>query len=612
MYFSRIAVLGANKPAAEVVLDKGLNVIYGASETGKSYILECMNYILGSSVHDQPKPIVQANGYQKVQAEIRFFEGKTITLCRYFNDNLIYLSECSFEDFEKQDKQKLSVKHSEKTDNISGFLLSALQLKGKMLKDTRFNGTNPLSFRDFARFLLVKETRIITEGSPVFDEFLPDKTESKSLFKFLVAGEDDSALPQYENPEFQKSRIKGKIELIRKDIAVKEQELLELKSRSQALTSEEINVQIQKLITAIEGAYKELQLYEKNREDVWAEVSRLTAILMNNEEIKKRFVLLNAAYTNDLARLEFINEGKTGIDQVKEINCPLCNSLIDKRLLESPDEEQTNFLSSVHAEYDKIVKKQSDLHLAIIDVEEKIETTKNSLSIRSEEFQRIDKYISDKLKPVHQINSDNLQSFLRLRDERAKATLIESQISDLKESLNRYVRLLDERQLPAPETKPPLDMYSEFCRHVKDVLISWGANCNYVTFNPLSYDIEIDGSKRGTCGKGYRAIYFSAFMVGLMQHCIKNRLIHPRFLVLDSPLTTFKERDGYAPLNSVEIIPETIQNLFYESLSNLDYLKRVQIIIMENRPPPEDVSRRINHVHFTKNRNYGRYGFYPV
>jgi hypothetical protein len=615
MYFSKIAVLGHNKPTAQVIFDKGLNVISGASETGKSYIVECMNFILGSSLRDQPKPITQSQGYQKVQAEIRFFDGKTVTLSRHFDDNLIYASECSFEDFEKTEKHPLSVKHSEKTDNISGYLLSSLQLNGKMLKDTRFNGTNPLSFRDFARLLLVKEKRIITEDSPVFDEFSPDKTENKSLFKFIVSGEDDSSLPQYDNPEFQKSRIKGKIELLRKDIAVKEVELLQLKSASQALTTDEINVQIQKLITVIEGTFKELKQYEQNREDAWSEVSRLKAILMHNEEIEKRFNLLNVAYSSDLDRLEFINEGKIGIEQVKKINCPLCNSLVEEKLLEpvnGSDEKDADFLSSVRAEYSKIVKKQADLELAINDVHDKIKDTESQLAIRTQEFQRIDKYITDKLKPIHQISSDNLQSFLKLRDERAKAVMIESQLSERKESLDRYTRMVDEKQPPAPETKVPVNMFDEFCNNVKDVLLSWGADCNRVTFNHYYYDIEIDGVKRGLSGKGYRAIYFSAFMVGLLQHCIKNRLIHPHFLVLDSPLTTFKERDGVTLTSSREILPENIQNKFYESLSNIDYLKRVQIVIIDNRPPPDDVSKRINHIHFTKNRGAGRYGFFPV
>lgn len=70
--------MGEKKPTAELVLDKGLNVISGASETGKTYVLQCMNFVLGS--RDKPKDLPLARDYQKVQAEIKFFSGKTHNL----------------------------------------------------------------------------------------------------------------------------------------------------------------------------------------------------------------------------------------------------------------------------------------------------------------------------------------------------------------------------------------------------------------------------------------------------------------------------------------------------------------------------------------------------
>jgi len=47
IYFTKIAALGTDKPIADCTLKKGLNVISGASETGKSYLMDCMDYILG-------------------------------------------------------------------------------------------------------------------------------------------------------------------------------------------------------------------------------------------------------------------------------------------------------------------------------------------------------------------------------------------------------------------------------------------------------------------------------------------------------------------------------------------------------------------------------------
>ena len=74
IYFSKISVLGRNKPPAEINLTKGLNVIYGPSDTGKSYILECLNYVLGGK--DEPKHIPQSEGYQRIQQRYAFLKEK--------------------------------------------------------------------------------------------------------------------------------------------------------------------------------------------------------------------------------------------------------------------------------------------------------------------------------------------------------------------------------------------------------------------------------------------------------------------------------------------------------------------------------------------------------
>jgi len=44
-----LAFTGANKPIADIEFGDGLNVIYGASETGKSFILESIEFMLGGS-----------------------------------------------------------------------------------------------------------------------------------------------------------------------------------------------------------------------------------------------------------------------------------------------------------------------------------------------------------------------------------------------------------------------------------------------------------------------------------------------------------------------------------------------------------------------------------
>ena len=87
LYFSRVAAMGEGKPNAELDFNLGFNIISGASETGKSYFMDCIDFILGA--RQPPKNIAQAVGYDRIRAEIRTTDGRCFTLNRYFNQNKI-------------------------------------------------------------------------------------------------------------------------------------------------------------------------------------------------------------------------------------------------------------------------------------------------------------------------------------------------------------------------------------------------------------------------------------------------------------------------------------------------------------------------------------------
>jgi DNA repair ATPase RecN len=42
-----LTFIGTNKPAASVSFGSGFNLIYGASDTGKSFIVESLDFMLG-------------------------------------------------------------------------------------------------------------------------------------------------------------------------------------------------------------------------------------------------------------------------------------------------------------------------------------------------------------------------------------------------------------------------------------------------------------------------------------------------------------------------------------------------------------------------------------
>ena len=84
---------------------------------------------------------------------------------------------------------------------------------------------------------------------------------------------------------------------------------------------------------------------------------------------------------------------------------------------------------------------------------------------------------------------------------------------------------------------------------------------------------------------------------------------HPGFVVLDSPLTTYKEGDGQ-PEDEADAITGDLIYGFYRDIA--DNFRDYQIIIFENKEPDPSVIPMLNYQHFTKNRNNGRYGFFAL
>ncbi len=127
-----------------------------------------------------------------------------------------------------------------------------------------------------------------------------------------------------------------------------------------------------------------------------------------------------------------------------------------------------------------------------------------------------------------------------------------------------------------------------------------------VTFSDEKLDLVISGKERGSEGKGFRAIAYAAYIIGLLDYCVDAdvKLPHPGLVVLDSPLVTYKRRDT----TPGEAIPDDVITAFYVGLANTPATK--QVIILENNDPPEQLQAQMQYIHFSRS-DVGRYGFFP-
>ncbi|HZW40401.1 MAG TPA: hypothetical protein VFF33_13970 [Ignavibacteriaceae bacterium] len=610
-YISRIVVSGSIVKPAELVLSRGFNVISGLSDTGKSYIFSCINYMLGGA--DIPKDIPEGKSYSSIKLEIKTFENDTFTLTRDLKGGVFTVKKTDIDNYNSDpDSFKLkSRKVRGADDNISTFLLKLCGFDNKYVKKNLRNETRELSFRDIVKLTLIDETKIITEKSPIHAGQYTEQTQELSVLEILLTGNDSKGLEKVEEAKVYAGRIKGKIEFV--DSLIRELYEKISKSEKEALIGkkEEIQVNVNTLSDELFETSKKLEVLTQKKREIFNLLNELRSKDIMHEELYKRFQLLKEHYKNDLMRLEFITQGEDYFSQLKTIKCPLCGGEMDKDhyncIIE--DKKSPNVINSVENEIKKIKIKLIDLESTIN--ESTYDKSQRDIQINQFqlEYDKIETEIQSKILPI---KSSTMQEIDKLINQLSLLKELDVQ----KQQLTHYYG--QKNLLEVDLTKKPkiedharsvnYDIFIELSKNIKNYLRNW----NYTDISTVNFDstygvcdIVLNGKNRKAHGKGVRAITYTAFILGLMEYCIENGLPHSRLVVIDSPLTTYHGKDA----DSQDEISHDMQDAFFKNVATINNNR--QIIILDNKEPPEELKTNINYIHFTGDRNRGRAGFFP-
>jgi hypothetical protein len=143
------------------------------------------------------RDIPERVGYDRILLGIETYTGEAHTIFRGIEGGRFRLytglhTEMPPEGTEARD---LGEQHSERSaDNLSSFLLEKSNLAGKRVRRNKRGDTNSLSFRNIARLMIVTETEITDQRSPLSDGNPTADTPNFATFKLMLTGVDDSAL----------------------------------------------------------------------------------------------------------------------------------------------------------------------------------------------------------------------------------------------------------------------------------------------------------------------------------------------------------------------------------------------------------------------------------
>ena len=603
-WISRIRAVGKNVPAAEVSFSQYLNVISGASDTGKSYILQCINYMLGAE--NPPKSVEEDAGYDTLLMELVTSTKKTYVLQRSLKqggDFLLYEQGLD-KDLVKKSGKHLAWKHNpKKTDTVSAFLLGLCDLQGTTIR-TKATASRHLSFRDICRFVIISEEEIISEESPVYPsrQFIK-RTENKSVFDFMVSGENASSMIVAPDIQVQKAGWRAKVELFDELISDIELEAPDsLDSLDERL--ERLDGRISELTAIMASNSSEIADAQSKRIGAWEARHKAASRLLVANDLVRRFSTLGDHYRSDIDRLRFLAEGDHYISQLGGvIHCPICGSLLDSHdaahQFNDEDGDET-IQSAALAEIAKLKLLLTDLDSTVNELQVELSQLEQDITELDGTIEVTDNRLATQLAPRVQVTKDELDQLLEARKEVIAGMTARS----------RLAQLVQQRQDLGPEpkrakttTNVPATVSETagrraFCNRLQTLLKRWRyARNGIVEFNE-EMDLVVAGRPRRSHGKGIRAILQSAFTMTLMLH---GKARHPGFVVLDSPLTSFRPNDRYE-------IDQDVQQGFFEYLSGL---REGQIIVLENKDPPKSLQAKMHYEHFAGKDGEGREGFYP-
>ena len=608
---------GLSKEAAVVEFGPGLNVIYGASETGKSFVVEALDFMLGGG--QELRDIQERIGYDRIFLGIETIDGQQFTLQRSADGGNFRMYPGLYKEPPPETIQgtDLADQHNEKNEtNLSMFLLARCGLSGKRVRKNSRGETNSLSFRHLARLIIVTENEITAQRSPLSDANPITETPNFATFKLLLTGTDDSALVSAtpKTPEDQ-SRF-AQLEMLEKMLS-------DYTDRLRKLTKDpsDLAAQLTRLDQSISARSDQLQTTEMGYRQLTGQRKELRRRLEEGVErqqevaaLLQRFSLLEQHYVSDIERLKGLEEGGTLFGVLGKTACPLCGAAPEHHRAEECAGDISAVVEAARIEIFKIELLRAELGETMDSLQNEGGRFKNRLPKIEQELQMIVQQIEQMVAPkLAQLRA----TFSELSDKKGEvreALALQQTIEDIEHRRIELEKLQDETKgTTVAAGDLPSTIADEFAKTVEQVLKEWHfPEADRVHFENKKRDLVIAGKLRSARGKGLRAITHSAFSIGLLEHCRLKERPHPGFVVLDSPLLAYREPKGEEKKDNEdkELAGTDLNEKFYTYLAGRPSDR--QYIIVENRDPPDSVLAKGQVTMFSKNPESGRYGFFPL
>lgn len=611
----RLMFTGPEGPAAFVEFKSGVNIIWGASNSGKSFVRKSIDYLLGG---DHPTLPPEGKGMDNYLLWLTLPENQQVTLRASALGGDIYKADGHLTalDTTSTGYEVFSRKHVS-SPNVSRFLLSASGFRAAQLLKNERAEKAPFSLRVIMRYLIVDETRMIDEKSLLLAHNTTVTSEDKGLLKFLLTGIDGSSIAQVRSADQLKAVKEGQIELL-SQMADKLRETIDEAISTDEIASDLADAEDERasLLEVLSERQTSLDVLAKKERGLFDDIRGHQMRIAELSALRVRFEELARVYASDLDRLQGLEEGGFLLQRFASMNCPLCGAVPGHQQHDhglSGIEEQRR---AVESEIGKIRSEARQLEMALADADiEIIEIEQLIVDVDGRFRQaRINREEAGK----HEISARSIFLSTSVACEKLEADLDgRRRLADLETQITRIKAESVKSRQRAEGIDLNLDLTNseahELSTVVKQVLKAWNyPGADALHFDKSDQDIVVDGKRRRDNGAGVRALLHAAFKVGVLVHCIEKGKPHPGFVILDSPLFAYRPAEeiqhGELTEDELRLRSADVATHFYRHLQSMAH--QAQFIVIENHKSDQTVVVPYNNYQFTRNAAIGRAGLF--
>lgn len=590
-----LSVLGPDREVAEVTFQLNRRLIRGPSETGKSYIYDCLWYMLGGD--DLPGTFPLTQGYQEFRLQFTAYGDEYEVRRGLFGGGAaIYwraLGNAEEQAFEHLD------------EDLGKLLVTLSGASGKqILRNHSKRGA--VTGDDLRHWSLWSQTDIPAKQPSVGNGQAASKHEAS--FHLFLTGTDDSGI-QLRTSQTEAERARGELQAARAALA-RIQTLMpaDLKSEEVAESLERVDTTLSAMTSQYDARASALKELRKQIADTSDDLRRVENDRNHAQSMIGRFELLDKKYSNDLARLGGTSEGVAFFLTLPNVDCPLCGTPTESQV--DPNDLQpgtpSRYRIAITAEVEKIRALRIGLLSALQHERGRYEVCRARAEELAGNLSELQNREAMVLRNIRVEFTADPKSLALRRSELAAQLSNFDEIQYLTGEIDRLKKAAVRKRITV--TRQGGTFGREVANRAKELLNAWGfSTIENIALDDEACDLRIDDRSRLSFGAGVRGLYLSSLVVAFMEHALEKGHPHLGVVVLDSPLKTYADPES---AEEHEVLPATVIDRFYEWLST--WSGRGQVIVLENEPIKPETAAGLEPITFTRVRGKGRYGFYPL